>query len=264
MPKLLAVLNDAAYNAVDDSLKTFYVQNAETKDWWLDVDDPGKLDVAGKTAFDNLKTKLDGAFRERDAALAKVKPFEALGKSAEEIQAALIAKQPEDVKAVIAKHETEMENLRKSFEPITAVNEKLKAQVAKSLTDAAISKVATEFNLDPETAPAILRDYIKAVPVAEGSDEYVPRVFLNNEPALVAGQPMTAEQLVKSFQEGKKYSGMFLVGNGSGPGGIRQATHSGNQIVLDRESVKSNPQMYKDAKAEAAKSGKTVVFNSSE
>ena len=144
-------------------------------------------------------------------------------------------------------------------------NEKLKEQVQRSLTDATISKLTKDFDLDPEVAPAILRDYIRAVPKAEGSDEYITQIFVNGEPALATGgTPMNAEQLIKSFQEGKKFSGMFQVGNGAGGGPIRNAQHVGSQIVLNRDAVKNDPSIYENAKAEAAKSGKSVVFQSKE
>ncbi len=266
MPKLSAVLNDADYTAADDSLKTFYVQNTDTKDWWLSVDDPGKLDVAGQTAFTNLKAKLDGAFKERDAAKNALKPFEGLGKSADELKAALEANQPENVTKMVADYETKMETLKKSFEePLNTATEKAKkyeAQVQKALTDAEIAKIIANNDLDPETAPAILRDYVRAVPREEGSDEYVTRVFENGQPAQVAGQPMSTEQLLSGWREGKKYQRMFIAGDGGGSGaGARQfSIGGGKQFQVSREASKSNPSLYQNAKAEAEKVGGQVVF----
>src|SRR5437867_360648 len=109
MPKLSAVLNDAAYNEADDTLKTFYTQNTDTKDWWLDVDEPGKLDVAGQTAFANLKTKLDGAFKDRDAAKKAIKAFETLDLTPEQIIELRDSKRPEDIQKLVEAHKTEIE-----------------------------------------------------------------------------------------------------------------------------------------------------------
>lgn len=259
---ILAVLDETAHAALDDSLKTLYKQNTENKNFYLDIspDEAAKVAFNLQSQFDNKKAELTKKHTELNELRAKVAGFDALGMSSDEIKAALASKQPADVQALQTKHETEMSNLRKSFEPITAANEKMKAQIQQSLSQAEISRLITAHGLDPETAPAILRDYVRTVPKAEGSDEYHTQVYLNNEPALVAGQPMTTDQLIKSFQEGKKFSGMFLVGNGAGTGGMRQSQTIGNSIVLDREAVKNNPGLYEAAKADAEKSGKTVTF----
>jgi hypothetical protein len=266
MPKLSAVLNDAEYAKADDSLKTFYVQNTDTKDWWLSVDDPGKLDVAGQTAFTNLKAKLDGAYKERDAAKNALKPFEGLGKSADELKAALEANQPENVTKMVADYEAKMEALKKSFEdPLNTATEKAKkyeTQVQKALTDSEIAKIVANHNLDPETAPAILRDYVRAVPKEEGSDEYVTRIFENGQPAQIAGQPMSADQLLGGWREGKKFQRMFIAGDGGGSGqGGRQISIGGGSVIqVSREASKTNPALYQNAKAQAEKTGATVQF----
>ncbi len=224
MPKLSAVLNDAAFQAADDSLKTFYVQNTETKDWWLDVDEPGKLDVAGQTTFGNLKTKLDGAFKERDTAKASLKAYEALGKTADELKAALEANRPEEVTKLVEKYEAEKQQLKASYEePLTAAQErakKLEAQVERSLTQAAIQKLRNEYDLN-DTADYVLRDFIKAVTTDDG--DHAIKVFDNGVEALVAGQPQTPEGLIKSFQEAKRFPAMFNVSDGAGTGNTNRA-----------------------------------------
>jgi DNA-binding transcriptional MerR regulator len=264
MPKLSAVLSDADYTAADDSLKTFYAQNTETKDWFLEVDEPGKLDFAGQTAFTNLKAKLDGSFKERDEAKKALKDFTALGKTADEIKAALEANRPEEVTKLIEKYEAEKESLRKSFEePLAAAKakaDKLQNDVQTSLTNAAIGKLRNEFDLN-ETADYVLRDFIKVVPKEEGSDEFVVRVFENGQPAMVAGQEMKPDQLIKGFQEGKKFSAMFNTSAGAGTGlNPRQGGYSGTTFKVSREASKANPSLYQQAKEQAAKAGGTVEF----
>jgi hypothetical protein len=221
MPKLSAVLSDADFQAADESLKTFYVQNTETQDWWLDVDEPGKLDVSGQTAFKNLKTKLDGAYKERDAAVKVANGYEKLGKTAEEIAAALEANQPENVTKLVTDYEAKIESLKTSFEePIAKATERARrfeAQVMQSLSQSAIAKLRNDFDLN-ETADYVLRDFIRVVPKEEGSDELVVRVFDNGSPALIAGREMTTEELIKGFQENKKFPAMFNAGTGGGTG----------------------------------------------
>lgn len=265
MPKLSAVLNDGAFQALDESLKTFYVQNTETKDWWLDVDEPGKLDTAGQNSFKNLKSKLDGAFRERDESKAALKAFTDLGKTADEIKEALAANRPEEVTKLVEKYEAEKEALKKSFEePLKAASEKAakyEQQIQRSLQQSAIAEARTKYDLN-ETADFVLRDYIRAIPKEEGSDEYITAVFDNGERAMVAGQPMTVDQLIKGFQEGKRFPAMFNVGAGAGTGNAGgQAPHMGGKtFIVDREASKSNPELYRQAKEAAAKAGGSIAF----
>ncbi len=264
MPKLSAVLTDAAYQEADDSLKTYYQQNSESKDWFLDVDEPAKLDFAGQTAFNNLKAKLDGAFKERDQMKKALKEYETVGKTPTEIAELLQANRPEEVTKMVADYETKMETLRKSFEePLAAATDKakrLEGVVQKSLTDSAISKLRNEFDLN-ETADYVLRDFIKVVPKEEGSDEMTVRVFENGQPAMVAGQDMKPEQLIKGFQEQKKFGAMFNAGSGGGASVPRNgSSFSGSSTKVSREASQSTPKLYQDARAAAEKSGTTVEF----
>lgn len=266
MPTLSAVLNDADYTAADDSLKTFYVQNTETKDWWLSVDEPGKLDVAGQKTFKNLKEKLDGAFKERDAAKKLAESFEKFGKSPEELQAALEANRPEEVTKMVADYETKFENLKKSFEePLATANErakKLEALHQQSLAASAIAKLQQDFELN-DTAPYVLRDFIKVIPQEDGSDGYAVKVFENGSPKQIAGQDVTPDQLIKSFIEAKKFPAMFNAGTGGGTGAqARQSAGAGagSIIRIPREESKTNPALYSQAKETAAKTGAQIQF----
>lgn len=268
---LLAVLDEGAHGALDESLKTLYVQNTQDKNFYLDIapDEAAKVAFNLQKQFENKKADLSRVHGEKTAIEQKLKAFEGLGKTADEIKSAMEASRPEEVNKLlaeaVAKHQSEIEALKNSYEePLGAAKsraEKLEAQVQRSLSTSEISKLVTAYNLDPETAPAILRDYIKAVPQEEGSDEYATRVFENGQPALVAGQPMTPDQLIKGWQEAKKFQGMFVNPGAGGTGATnRQTQFGGRTFQVSREASKTNPQLYQNAKAEAEKVGGQVTW----
>lgn len=226
---LLAVLDEGAHGALDESLKSLYVQNSETKQFYLDVapDEAAKIAFNLQKQFDNKKVELTNKHKELNDLKSKVAAYEGLGKSAEEIKAALEANQPENVTKLVTDYETKMEALKKSFEePLSQAIEKAKkyeAQIQKSLTDAAIQKLRNEHDLN-EAADYVLRDYIKAVPKEEGSDEYTVKVFENGSPAIIAGQEMKPEQLISQWREHKKFTPIFNAGDGGGSGGSNRQT----------------------------------------
>src|SRR5688572_3335280 len=96
---LLAVLDEGAHGALDESLKTLYVQNTENKNFYLDIapDEAAKVAFTLQKNFDAKKADLDRVHREKTELGNKVKAYESLGKSAEEIKAALEANRPEEV-----------------------------------------------------------------------------------------------------------------------------------------------------------------------
>ena len=232
--KLSAVLNDAAYQAADDSLKTFYVQNTETKDWWLDVDEPGKLDVSGSKTLQNKKDELKRVHDDKKAVTDELAGYKALGKSAEELKAALEANQPENVTKLIADHQAELKTLRESYEQPLAVlkteNETLKADQERVAVAAIVQKLCREFDLDSEYAEFVLPNYLKAV---RSEDSLTVKVFENGTEAMIAGQPKSFEQLVRGFREEKKHSKMFNVGTADGPGNLNRTTNTGLNKQLE-------------------------------
>jgi DNA-binding transcriptional MerR regulator len=234
---LLAVLDEGAHGALDESLKGLYVQNTDTKEYHLDIapDEAAKLAHNLRTQFEAKKTDLNRVHGEKTALATKLKAFEDLGKTADEIKAAIESNRPEEVNKLLAdsqaKHQAEVEQLRKSFEePLATAQEKAKkyeAEIQKSLTTSAIQTIRNQFDLN-ETADYVLRDYLRAVPKEEGSDEYVVKVFENGAPAMVAGQEMKPDQLIKRFQEEKKFLPMFNAGKDGGTGGTNRQTAGGS------------------------------------
>jgi hypothetical protein len=264
---ILAVLDEAAHGSLDDSLKTLYVQNTEDKKFYLDI----SPDEAGKVAFnlqkqlDNKKTELTNVHKEKNELKKTVDTFSTLGKSADEIKAALEANRPEEVTKLVSDYEAKIKTLSESFEePIRTAKEraeKLEAQYRKTLQESAVSKLRNQFDLN-DAADHVLKDFIQVVPAAEGSDDYVVQVFENGQPALVAGQPMKPDQLITSWREQKKYSGIFNAGDGggAGQGGRQISVNGGSVITIPREASKTNPALYQQAKEQAAKTGAQIQF----
>lgn len=236
MPKLSAVLNDSAYQSADESLKTFYVQNTDTNEWWLNVDEPARLDVAGSKTLQNKKDELKRIHDEKKAIADELAAYKALGKSADELKAALEANRPEEVTKMVKDHQDEIAALKRSFEePLESAKAraaKLEAQVQNALIQSEIAKLRDTYGLN-DAANFTLKEYIKVVPKEEGSDEFVVKVFENGQEALVAGQPQTPDQLIKGFQEQKKYPWMFNVGDGAGTGNTNRTTNSGLNKQLE-------------------------------
>lgn len=261
---LLAVLDEGAHGALDDSLKSFYVQNTEDKSFYLDIapDEAAKVAFNLQKQFDAKKKDLERVHGEKTALAQKFKPFEEMGKTADEIRAAMSANQPEDITKLIEKHNTELEQIKSSYETPMAEHktraEKLEAQVRQSLESSAISRLVADYGLDPEVAPNVLASFIKAVPKEEGSDEYTVGVFDNGSPALIAGQPMKPEQLVTQWREQGKYKAMLGAGTAAGTG--LKIGAGGRAFTVSREASKNNPKLYQTAKAEADKAGAEIQW----
>lgn len=233
---LQATLSESDFDGLDESLKTLYKQNDENKQFYLDIspDEAGKLAFNLQTSVSNLEKNNGDLTKQLKDARAKNKDFDSLGKTAEEIKAALEVNRPEEVTKMVEKYETEKQSLAASYgESLNAVTEKAQArerELRKVLTASAISKLRLEYDLN-DTADFVLREFVRAEPKDENSDEFIVRVYENGSPALIAGQPKTPEQLVKGFKEEKKFLSMFNAPNGGGTGGTnRQGTFNNKNL----------------------------------
>lgn len=227
---LLAILDEGAHGALDDSLKTLYKQNSETKQFYLDI----SPDEAGKVAF-NLqaeKTKLAEnnaeLLKQKGEANSKLKVYESLGKTAEEIKQALEANRPEETAKLVTDYEARIKSLQDSFDESlkkeSSAKESYQKQLHESAVDTEIARLSQSLAFDlNDTAPFVLRNYLKPEEVEDG--KVVVRVFENGNPALVAGQPKTPEQLLQGFREDKKYLSIFKAGDNGGPGGNNRQTN---------------------------------------
>jgi DNA gyrase/topoisomerase IV subunit A len=219
MPKL-AVLDQSAYDALEESLKTEYVQNTDTKLYYFDMapDEAAKLAFNLQRQFEAKKTELDKKHAELNELKAKVSQFDSIGKSPEEIAQLIESKRPEDINTLIATHKTEIEQIKQSYaEPMDALkteNEKLKLQTAATMVQSEIQKARDEFGLN-SMANFVLPNYLK--PVAGEDGAYAVKVFEGDQEMLVAGQPQTVAGLIKHFAENKTHAEMFIAGDKKGP-----------------------------------------------
>lgn len=253
MANLQAVLDENAFGGLDDTLKTFYTQNAENKSFYLNL----SADDAGKLAFNlqaDLKKKEDllkRAHDEKNELKSKFTPFESLGKTADEIKAALEANRPEEVTKLVTDYELKLKSIEDSYKESLQKESELrtKAQSAleKTLVDSTISKLRADFDLN-DAAPFVLQNFIRPVRNEE-TGEISTVIFENGNPALVAGQPKTPEQLLNGFKEAKQFLSIFNAGSEGGSGGTnRQTQFNGNKSLeglSGTEKLKAARQMQK-------------------
>ena len=243
MPALATVLDEQAHEALgDETLKGFYAQNTETKQFFLQVDNPNIL-ATGLQAEIQKKEELLRNNQAANKALAeKYKPFESLGKTPDEIKQLLESNRPEEITKLVEKYEAEKQLLQSSLsealEKETSARATLEKQYADTLINVDINKLVIENDLDPEYAPLVLRQYLKPVKDEE-TGAWSTRIYKNGQPALVAMQPMTAAQLLKEFVDSKQYLKMFNAPNGGGSGATNRQGGIGNGKVMKRSQFES-------------------------
>ncbi len=119
--------------------------------------------------------------------------------------------------------------------------------------------------------PEILLPVIKAkgevrAILENGSDVYVPRVFDKDGNVVFGdtkGNPMDPDQYVATLKENATYARAFDAAGTGGMGAYNpQGAGQGNGKVirLNKDEIKTNNQLYVQAKAEAAKTGATIEF----
>lgn len=232
---LQATIEAAEFDALPDTTtlgKDSFVKNEKENKFFLNLPDAeaSKLAFSLTDSVNKLTENNKNLLTQKGAVNDKLKPWEALGKTPEEIAELINSKRPEDVQKLVEAHNTEKETLKKSFEePLNAAKlraDKFEQLHRENLAKSTISKLRADHSLD-ETAEFVLRDFIRVVPVEEGSDDYTIKVFDGGQPALVAGQPMTPDQLVTGFREAKRFQTMFLAGGGGGTGANPNQQNSG-------------------------------------
>src|SRR5690606_21388030 len=178
-----------------------------------------------------------------------------------------------DIKALEEKYaaqkasiETEYENKLKTMSEEVKNAQKLaeaaNAQLRGQIKATTIAELRAKYGLT-KLAEDVLDRRIDVVPEQEGSNRMVARVFENGEPSYKAGNFKTPEQLVEELREIADFSGMFVAGTAGGSGAPshqRTGGAGGGIIRVSREASKTNPSLYQQAKAEAAKTGAKVEF----
>lgn len=219
---LTAILEESAFSTLDESLKPLYQQNTENNQYYLDIAPTEAEKLAFNLQQEKQKLANNNAelLKQKGEINNKVKAFEALGKTPEEIKQLLESNRPEEINKLIEKYESEKLSISKSFEESLSAEktarEKYQNQLKQTKLDTAIQQVILDFDLDREIAPANLREYLQVVESEDGNISI--QVVENGQPALVAGQPKSVEQLLNGFKEQKKLLKMFNAPNGGGTG----------------------------------------------
>jgi hypothetical protein len=246
MAKLQAVLDEPSFNAIeDDSLKSLYVQNTDTKQYFLDVDNGDALAFNLQKEVETLRNHNKTVLGEKKTIQEKVKGWEALGKSPEEIKSLLESNRPEELNKLIEKYDLEKKSLSDSFteslNEATSKAERYQKQALNMALSVRLAQIRDQFDLN-DTADFVLRNYYRAEETEDG--QVVTRIYGDDgQPVLKAGQPITDEQFLNGFKEQKKFLSMFNSPNGGGTGATnRQTSHSGaktlkrseyDQMILD-------------------------------
>lgn len=236
MAELQAVLDEATFNGLEDSLKTFYTQNTETKQYYANVVNPDALAFNLQSTVkkkEDLLKKAQDAVRELSE---KVKPYESLGKSAEELKQALESNRPEEISKLIEKYEGEKKTLQSSFDEsigeYKSKAEKYQKQALDMALRSKLAQVREQYDLN-DTADFVLRSYYKAEETDDG--QVVTRIYgEDGQPVLKAGQPITDEQFLSGLREQKKYLAMFNTPNGGGTGASNRQNYNSNSKTMKR------------------------------
>lgn len=240
---LQAILEQAQFESLDESLKTLYKQNDENKQFYLDI----SPDDAGKLAFNLQKEKEKLAennallLKQKGEAKALAKSYESLGKSPEELAEFLKSNRPEEITKLVEKYESEKESLKNSYEePLAQARskaERLQSELISTLQQTAIARLRADNDLN-ETADFVLRDFIR-VEQAEGEDgKFAVRVYENGSPALVAGQPKAPQQLLDEWRQEKRFASIFNAPNGGGTGASNRQNRAGETKAAKYEEIR--------------------------
>ena len=216
-----AVLDETQFNGIaDESLKTLYVQNSDTKQYFLDVEGADALAVNLQKEVERLKSHSSKVLGEKKELQAKYQSYESLGKSAEEIKQALESNRPEDLNKLIEKYEGEKKTLQSSFDEsigeYKSKAEKYQQQALAMALNTKLAQIRNQFDLN-DTADFVLRNFIRAEETEDG--QVVTRIYgEDGQPMLKAMQPITEEQFLNGLKEQKKFLSMFNTPNGGGTG----------------------------------------------
>lgn len=273
MPTLQAILDETAFNTLPESTvlgKDSYNQNSETGQWYLNLPDTEaeklafnlqKVLATEKAEKEKLVENNSELLKQKKTKDEQLKVFQGIGKSAEEIKAALEANRPEDVARLLTEKENEKIAAVKSFEDVLekekSAREAYQKQLFQSAVDTRIAKVRAKYDLN-DTAELVLRQYYQVV---EGKDNSIEtKIFLNGIPAQVANQDMTDEQLLLGFKEKKQYLSMFNAGTNEGGGGTpRTSPLGGNGKTMKRSEFDSMAMSNPEGLAKLLDSGVSIV-----
>ncbi len=247
---LAAIVAESEFETLDESLKTFYVQNTDTKDYYLDVDGPDRLAVNLQTEkqklAENNQKLVDQLAKERQKA-------ESLAQQAKKALEKVDAKDGDDLIAKLADLEAKNASYEEALKAERDKQAELAAANARTTREAEIARVMREHKMMPSAA-ANLRESIEIVRDDDGN--YKQRVIdpQTGQPMIQAGQGLTIEQLVAGWKSKAEYGNLFQAEggggmgtpgriNGAGPGSGKTMTRT-EFAQLQQTSPKSIPEFF--------------------
>jgi hypothetical protein len=273
---LLAILDEAAFNVLPDETalgKDSYIKDEKTNTYKLALDgeEAGKLALPLQESVKKLEANNKKLMDEKVETIKKLDPFTKLNKTPEEIAEILKTGKVEGVDELEKKHQAALDSLKtanqSAIDAATAEIEAAKqeaAEIEREHRNTLKRTIIAELKNDFQGAKVFDDYFANRIEIVkdEATGKYVPRVMENGEPAYKAGQFKTPRQLAEEARADKELSGMFNGGTAGGTGAPpRQG--GGNQagvIQVGREESKTNPQLYRNAKEEAEKTGAQIVF----
>src|SRR5688572_7083587 len=116
--KLVAVLDSTAFESLPEKIdpRELFKKNEKEDNYVLDIDgvEAGKLAIPLQADIEKLKKHNETVLGEKDALQVKIKAYEELGKTPEELTAIINDKTPQDVAAITEAHKLEMKSLTES------------------------------------------------------------------------------------------------------------------------------------------------------
>lgn len=225
-----AVLDQSGFDGLDESLKSFYVQNSENQQFYFDMpaDEAEKLAFNLQNRFNSKKTELDKIHSEKKTITAELEAYRKFG-TVDEVKSKVESNRPEEMSKLVKDYEAKIESMTTSYkeadEQKTSLISQLEQAHIATVQNHLIQKLRNEYDLN-ETADYVLKDFIRVEKNESG--QYAAKVYENGEPALIAGQAKTPEQLIKGFVEQKKFTGMFNAGTAAGTGASNRQTPGKN------------------------------------
>lgn len=256
--KILAVLDEAAFGALPDETvlgKDSYIKDEKANNFKLALsgEEAGKLALPLSQQLDNKKADLKRLHEEKKELEDKLKAYEALGKTPEEIGEVLKTGKTADVEAVEKEYKAKIESINKANESaLNAAKAELEAerngsaetkkQLQQTVKRTLIAELKNKFDMN-----ALGDDYLSnriEVVYDEDTKQYLPRVMENGQEAYKGGVLKTPEQLAEEARANRDLAGMFNAGAGGGSGAqnnqAKGAKRAGTILESDQAGLSAN------------------------
>lgn len=240
---LLAIIDEATFTALADETvlgKDSFIKDEKNNNFHLAMDgaEAGKLAIPLQNELKKAKENNAKLLDEKIKVLERVKPWEDLGKTPEEIGTILKDGVTADTEKLTKEYNAKIEGLR-------VENQRL-LDAAKAETDAAAAaKAETERHLISTIKGKELADLTNEFKITKGGEDffanrisvvfdedlkkYAPRVIENGEVSYKGPAFKTPAQLAEETKANKDYANLFEAGSAAGSGADARQTSTGSK-----------------------------------